>query len=134
MLGHYGEIDDRFMIAEAATARFNCIGKVFGAKTMWIDPSEAQRILKDDGYEPVRGKARIGDVVIYWLEGVIVHAGFVNAVSRDGDVLVVQSKWGDLADFLHAPDSVPWYYGRGEVLRTDLPPSQRTQSVEVNAC
>ncbi len=125
----WSKVDAHFKMVNPHTPCYNCVGKVFGARNMIVDASYVVKILEDDEYYRVDGNARIGDIVIYRREGAIMHVGFVHKVSEEGGALVVQSKWGLAADYLHGPYSVWPFYGEPEVWRTDLPLSQRTRSV-----
>jgi hypothetical protein len=126
-LARWSPIDGHFQILGQHTPSYNCVGKVFGAKAMLIDISHLEKILEDDQYHRVDDNFRVGDIVVYRRGEAITHVGFVHEVSEAGDVLVVQSKWGVSADFLHDPHSVPPFYGEPEVWRTNLPDSQRTR-------
>jgi len=125
-------VDDNFRMFGPNTPCYNCVGKVFGEKDMIIDAYYVDKILEDDEYYKIDGNARIGDIVIYRREEAITHVGFVHKVSEIDGMFIVQSKWGLLADYLHGPYSVPPFYGEPEVLRTNLPESQRTHRVKTS--
>ncbi len=111
----------------------NCYGWVFTGGRFWVRDEDVDRILADNGYTPVTAP-RADDLIIYRDPyGKIVHAGRVEAATRNGLVLV-ESKWGELGRFLHAPEhqsySETWQFYRtergGHVLRgvEELGPSR----------
>jgi hypothetical protein len=79
----------------------NCHGWVFCGGHYCVRDSEVDRILADNGYRMV-SQPQPGDVVIYrGLAGEVVHTGLVR-LAQDDEVLV-ESKWGRLGRYLHAP-------------------------------
>jgi hypothetical protein len=87
----------------------NCHGWVFTGGRYGVAGESVEMILADNGYEEVE-QAREGDLVIYRsYAGGIEHTGLVRFVGTDRMVLV-ESKWGPLGVYLHAPESQP--YGR----------------------
>ena len=100
------------------TNEFNCHGKTFGNKECWINSIEVSSILLDNRYQSVFGSTRVGDLVLYrGIKGDITHTGFVHQVNDEGKPVLVQSKWGTLGDYLHAPDTVPPIYGNWTIYR-----------------
>ncbi len=109
----------------------NCHGWVFTGGRFWVKGEEVDRILADNGYVPV-ASPRAEDIVIYRDDnGMVLHTARVEAVTRNGLVLV-EGKWGQFGRFLHAPEDQPysrnwaWYRSPrdGHLLRgLDEPPS-----------
>jgi hypothetical protein len=113
----------------------NCHGWAFTGGRYWILSEQVQGILDDNGYREVL-LARPGDLIIYReVNDDIIHTGVVRTVGDNGPLLV-ESKWGGIGRFVHAPDThcygdLPWKYYRsaraGHILRglADSPaPSQ----------
>jgi hypothetical protein len=90
-------------------AACNCHGWVFTSGRYGVASEDVDTILTDNGYQIVE-EPREGDVVIYRDDlDRVRHTGFVRFVGTDGLVLV-ESKWGSLGIYLHAPTDQP--YGR----------------------
>lgn len=93
------------------TGRYNCHGLVFANRRTNVpeagDPADYQidHLLDQDIYAPVRGIARLGDVVVYrrHASGHIDHTGIVSRVEHIGAtaVVFVWSKWGALEECEH---------------------------------
>jgi hypothetical protein len=78
----------------------NCHGWIFADGQYWISTDDVERILDDNGYQPVSA-ARPGDLAIYRNSGGhICHSAVVRAVLDDGTILV-EGKWGWMGVFLH---------------------------------
>jgi hypothetical protein len=112
----------------AGDGRYNCHGWVFAAGKGWVRSADVDRILEDNGYVPA-GAPQPGDVIVYRSSsGQVVHSGLVRFA--DGDLLLVESKWGMLGRFLHKPaeqnysDSWTVYHSarRGHVLQLEYSP------------
>jgi hypothetical protein len=89
------------------TQDYNCHGWVFTGGRGWIQGSEVDEILRDNGYYGV-DDPRPGDVVIYrGFNGAIAHSGVVRTAWSGGPVLI-ESKWGKGGRFLSAPDAPPY--------------------------
>jgi len=100
------------------THEFNCHGKTFGKKECLIDNVEVPKILEDNGYNLVVGPTQAGDLIVYRdRNGAVAHTGFVHEVDAEGKIILVQSKWGRLGDYLHPMDKVPPEYGTWFVFR-----------------
>jgi hypothetical protein len=85
----------------------NCHGWVFTGGAFCVAGEQVDTILIDNGYQPV-DKAEGGDLIVYRdNSGLPAHIGIVCFVSAEGMVLV-ESKWGPLGVFLHAPDMQPY--------------------------
>ena len=67
-----------------SSALYNCGGLVFGARRVWIDPSEFRQILRDDGYRTIAEPLLPGDVVLYGTSsGSVAHVGMVHCTSLE---------------------------------------------------
>jgi hypothetical protein len=86
----------------------NCHGWVFAGGRYWVSAEGVEAILADNGYQPV-SDPRPGDLVVYRGGGLITHTAVVRTVAPGGLVLV-ESKWGWMGVFLHAPEGSS--YGR----------------------
>jgi len=85
---------------------------VFAGGRYGVPSTSVDIILADNGYTEVT-EARQGDLVVYRNElGIPVHTGLVRFVGSDGLVLV-ESKWGPLGLFLHAPEAQPYGHRLG---------------------
>ncbi|MFQ6063557.1 MAG: hypothetical protein ACE5J9_10350 [Methanosarcinales archaeon] len=100
-----------------ATYEYDCHGKTFGCKKIWINNDQVQKILDDGGFKKVEGKAKVGDIVVYKKNSMIIHTGIVHRVDEKGKVVKVQSKWGLGPDWIHDPNDVPPGYGTWTVCR-----------------
>jgi hypothetical protein len=85
---------------------YNCHGWVFTGGRYWIQGDDVETILKDNGYAAVT-EPRPGDLVIYRSSGDIVHSGVVR-MAEAGEPVLVESKWGKSARYLHNADAVPY--------------------------
>src|SRR5262249_23739786 len=82
---------------------------VFAGGRYWIQDKDAERIIKENGYEAV-SSPRTGDLVTYWDNSIgLLHTGIVRSAGSFGLVLV-ESKWCKAGRYLHTVDSQP--YGR----------------------
>lgn len=88
--------------------RTNCFGWVFtGGKFAIIDQGWTETILADNGYRVVE-QPQESDLVVYRdYRNVVVHVGVVKATGAD-DFVLVESKWGMLHRYLHAPEAQPF--------------------------
>jgi hypothetical protein len=85
----------------------NCHGWVFTGGAFGVPSEEVDAILADNGYLPV-DEVQPGDLMICRNEmGLPSHTGIVRFAGEDGMVLV-ESKWGPLGVFLHAPETQPY--------------------------
>lgn len=89
--------------------RYDCHGYTFTSGDVFIHDNQVDKILKDNGYL-VTTDPKIGDIVIYRVNGEVRHSGIITAVAG-GKVTRVNSKWGRLNLFSHAPQDVPASYG-----------------------
>lgn len=94
------------------TNRYNCWGFTFNPRQCWINSgNDVQTILNDNGTQVFSPNLRLGDVICYRDSGVITHTGRIVALNAAGDPILVQSKWGQTGEYLHAPKVVPASYG-----------------------
>ncbi len=96
------------------------MGLAFAARRTAIDIGHLPAILQDDGYRRLADEEppREGDVVAYRYEDAYSHVGVVWTSGQRDDVLVL-SKWGSLAEFMHPIDEVPSDYGTEVEFWTD---------------
>ena len=92
---------------------YNCVGMVFAARRVCIDPEYVPMILEEDNYRKLDKSDEIArdDVVVYykWHEGVI-HVGRIagKEVKGDGNIeWQVLSKWGEDGEYFHPITEVP---------------------------
>ena len=88
---------------------YDCHGYTFLGGAAWINDTEVDAILHDNGYLVTTTPA-VGDIVIYRRNGEVTHSGVITAVSG-GKVTRINSKWGRLGLYSHAPQDVPATYG-----------------------
>ncbi len=85
----------------------NCHGWVFTQGRFALRPEDVEDILADNHYEKV-AEPQPGDLIIYRnVEGQIEHTGLVRSVIA-GEIVLIESKWGPLGRFLHAPEDQPY--------------------------
>ncbi len=86
--------------------RANCHGWVFTGGRYWLKPEDVAVILEDNGYEQVSDPT-VGDLAITQDDvGRILHSGIVR--SGPPGPLMIESKWGYLGRYLHAPEDNPY--------------------------
>jgi hypothetical protein len=85
----------------------DCHGWVFAGGRHWVMSSAIDDILGDNGYQEI-SSPEVGDLIVYRSEigGIVTHTGLVRTV--DGTELFVESKWGPLGRYLHAPANQPF--------------------------
>ncbi len=93
---------ERVIRRQPADEGTNCHGWVFTGGKFWVPGESVERILEDNGYQPV-SSPRPGDLAIYRSGGSVVHTGVVR-YTADGLPALVESKWGGLGVFLHQVD------------------------------
>jgi hypothetical protein len=93
--------------------KWNCWGFTFNPRQCWVglDGSDIQLILDDNGTQVFVPNLRIGDVICYRNAGTITHTGRIWSLDAAGNPALVQSKWGSLGEYFHAPATVPASYG-----------------------
>jgi hypothetical protein len=94
---------DRLLRLGPASDVCNCHGWVFTGGKYWIGPEEVEKILSQNGYQPV-SDPRPGDVVIYYAANMISHTAVVRSV-RPSEGVLVEGKWGWTGVFLHRVDN-----------------------------
>lgn len=88
-------------------AACNCHGWVFTGGRYGVATEDVDAILADNGYQVVYD-VHEGDVVVYRDHvGRVRHTGLVRFVGTDG-LILVESKWGPLGLYLHAPQDQPY--------------------------
>jgi len=93
----------------------DCHGWVFTGGRHWVMSFSVDDILADNDYQRV-DTPQPGDLIIYRdrPDGTVQHSGIVR--SANGADIVVESKWGNLGRYLHAPADQPfgkaWIYYR----------------------
>lgn len=106
------------------TATYNCMGLVFASRRTCIDPDELRMIFEDDGYEkiPDLKDVDVGDVVVYFNEGMVTHVGIVvgkELLLNLKSNIIIMSKWGADGEYLHEVSHVPDSFGRKVEYWTD---------------
>ena len=87
--------------------RANCHGWVFTGGQYLLSGRNVPAILQGNGYT-ITDSPRPGDLVIYHDDnGLITHTGLVRGVLDEGTVMV-ESKWGIGARYLHRPEDQPY--------------------------
>ena len=99
------------------TNDYDCHGYTFLQGDRWINDDQVEAILHDNGYA-VTATPAVGDIVVYRTGGAITHSGVIVEVSGTA-VTTVQSKWGRLGLYRHAPSDVPPGYGPWQAYHTD---------------
>ncbi len=85
----------------------NCHGFVFTAGRYWVGGAQVNAILDDNGYRPIAAP-QADDIAVYRnTDGTVMHSGIVRGVASDG-VILVESKWGQGARFVHRHDRQPY--------------------------
>ncbi len=98
----------RVIFMARADLHANCHGWAYTAGQYWVRCADVPAILEDNGYQVVE-TPQPGDLIIYRDDdGKIVHTGQVKATGAR--YVLVESKWGPLGVYLHAPDDQ--CYGR----------------------
>ncbi len=92
------------------TKSYNCWGFTFNPRQCWLGPV-VQTILNDNGIPVYPPNLRLGDVICYRNNGSITHTGRIVALGPTGEPALVQSKWGQLGEYIHQPQIVPVSYG-----------------------
>jgi hypothetical protein len=115
-------VAERAMRRDEPRFSSNCHGWVFTAGQFIVRSRDVQTILDENGYFEVRAP-RLNDLVIYRNgTGEIIHTGIVRGF-LNGDLALVESKWGAEATYLHLADEQPysqnisyWHTDRGSHL------------------
>jgi hypothetical protein len=92
----------------APTGDCNCHGWAFTGGKFAIRGTDVPTILADNGYGAVR-EPQAGDLAIYTgPEGDVTHTGIVRSIDPDSGLILIESKWGALGVYLHAPEAQPF--------------------------
>jgi hypothetical protein len=95
---------------------YDCHGWTFTNGDKWINNDQVQKILDDNKYTiRVAGTVKVGDVAVYRKNGALVHTGVVVEVDGAGNAKTIESKWGGLGRYTHAPGDVPDSYGSADI-------------------
>ena len=99
-----------------ATLKYDCHGFTFTCGLKWINNDQVAKILADNGYKKKgpNDPVSVGDIAVYFLFPLaepITHSGVVTAVNAMGQPTEIESKWGCLPRYKHAPGNVPGFYG-----------------------
>jgi hypothetical protein len=95
---------------------YNCHGWVFTEGRFGIQSEDVDVILRDNHYYEV-SDPRPGDLVVYRVANAVTHSGIVRTAGP-GQPLLVESKWGNGARYVHAPHDAP-YEGRPTFYRSE---------------
>ena len=87
---------------DAPGSDYNCHGWVFTGGKYWVSGIQVNEILNDNGYRPVTDP-RPGDIIVYLVDGEVVHTGIVRLATTTG--VFVESKWGMKGRFLHVAEN-----------------------------
>jgi len=92
---------------ERSSDQTNCHGWVFTQGRHLLFGDGVEQILQDNEYT-IAEQPHVNDVIIYRdSSGTILHSGIVRTVLDDGTVLI-ESKWGISARYLHLPQNQPY--------------------------
>lgn len=92
---------------EVSLEESNCHGWVFTEGKYLLFGEQVEQILRENGYRVVE-KPVVGDIIVYRnISGAVLHSGLVRSVFDDGAVLI-ESKWGIGARYLHQPLDQPY--------------------------
>lgn len=84
----------------------NCYGWIFTGGKYWLHEKNCELILRENGYIEV-AKPRVGDLVVYRQDHLIVHMGLLRSTDKNVPSLV-EGKFGYLGVFLHTVDQSPY--------------------------
>lgn len=105
---------------------YDCHGYTFLGGDRWINDDQVDAILADNGYA-VTTTPSVGDIVVYRNGGAVTHSGIIVGVSGT-TVTMVESKWGRLGLYRHAPSDVPPTYGSWQAYHTSRAGGHRLRS------
>jgi len=126
-------LSDKVVHTGPPSDSYDCHGWTFTNGEKWINNDQVQKILDDNGYVGVpSGQVQVGDLVVYRDEyGNITHTGIVTAVDENGNPTEIESKWGSLGRYRHAPGDVPPGYGEPEYHRSNRPNGHQLEKIEL---
>ncbi len=95
------------------TSRYNCWGFTFIPRRYWIDrPTDVDNIIRDNCDPVPDGLVQLGDIIRYRDDNdKTTHTGRVWQTDASGHAILIRSKWGPSAEYLHLPLDVPVIYG-----------------------
>jgi len=116
----------------------NCHGLTFADGKYWIFNNDVPRLLQADGYQNVEKlglKPQVGDVVVYTVDGQVVHSATVTSVDEQGNVTAVSGIAGVTVNAVTTTPAAGWddpkakatYYHQTKDKRT---PEQRQQNLQ----
>lgn len=95
---------------------YNCVGMIFACRRAWINITEIDNLLSEDGYKKIpKESLTVGDLVLYKYDtGEPAHIALIYAVENIGHTLNIRviSKWGSYPEFLHFMERVPEDLGK----------------------
>ncbi|MGV2390641.1 MAG UNVERIFIED_CONTAM: hypothetical protein LVR29_27740 [Microcystis novacekii LVE1205-3] len=87
------------------TRRYNCWGFTFNPRQCWINSgNDVQNILNANGtqvFSPISELVMLFAIVTRATR--ITHTGRVWSVDASGQATLIQSKWGNVGEYLHPP-------------------------------
>jgi hypothetical protein len=104
----FGErFQDRVIQLSSPDNESNCHGWVFTGGRFGVASPHVDTILEDNDYQRVESP-RKGDLVIYRAaDGRALHSGVIRLA--EDDLVLVESKWGPLARYLHRLQDPPYW-------------------------
>lgn len=103
------EINSNAIEKSPPTAEFNCHGFAYTNGHGWFNHPE--RFFEDDFDQMSLQSAQRHDVVIYMSDDTLMHSARVTRVAN-GQIVELESKWGNLAVLIHTLTGVPAIYGQ----------------------
>lgn len=92
----------------APTGDCNCHGWTFTGGRFAIRGQDVPLILDDNGYRQV-SEPQPGDLALYTAtSGEVTHTGVVRSIDPQSGLILIESKWGALGVYLHAPKVQPF--------------------------
>jgi hypothetical protein len=105
---------------------YSCVGMLFASRRAFVEIDHIYEILHHDGYRQLlRNDVMRGDIVLYKNGAKPSHVGLIIQAellqhSTHLDILVL-SKWGKDAEFIHRIEDVPDIYGQASEYWTERP-------------
>lgn len=102
---------------------YNCVGMIFAARRAWIEIDHIYALLSGDGFREIsEEEITVGDLILYIdSHNEPAHIGLIITVDSIGTTksIVVISKWGKDAEFIHFIEDVPEQMGKPMKFFTD---------------
>lgn len=102
---------------------YNCVGMIFAARRAWIEIDYIYDLLSGDGFRQIKeDDVTAGDLILYIdANNEPAHIGLIIAVDSIGKAknILVMSKWGKDAEFIHFIEDVPQQMGKPTKFYTD---------------